>query len=82
MYSCQITDTGRGIAQADFPKLFKKFGRLDQSFATMAEAGGTGLGLYICKQIIDRHRGRIGVSSEVGKGSTFVFDLRIADEKK
>jgi signal transduction histidine kinase len=73
-----ISDTGRGIAKADIPKLFKKFGRLDRSFVTVAETGGTGLGLYICKQILDLHRSKIGVKSKVNQGSHFHFDLKIA----
>ena len=77
-----VTDTGRGIAKTDIPKLFKKFGRLERSFATIAETAGTGLGLYISKQIIDLHRGKIGVRSTVGKGSTFYFDLKIAKGEK
>jgi signal transduction histidine kinase len=77
-----VKDNGRGIAKADFPKLFKKFGRLDRSFATVAQTGGTGLGLYICKQIIDLHRGKIGVKSKLGKGATFSFGLKIAREVK
>ncbi|MBN1263066.1 MAG: GAF domain-containing protein [Candidatus Pacebacteria bacterium] len=81
MLSTRVTDTGRGIAKADIPKLFRKFGRLDRSFATVAETGGTGLGLYICKQIIDLHHGRIGVDSNLGKGTVFYFDLRIVKEK-
>jgi len=82
MISTQISDTGRGIPKTDFPKLFKKFGRLERSFATIAETSGTGLGLYISKQIIDLHRGKIGVRSILNKGSTFYFDLKIAKEKK
>ena len=75
-----IADTGLGIAKEDLPKLFQKFGRLEHSFATMAESGGgTGLGLYIAKNIINLHRGKIWVRSKVGKGSTFIFSLRIAE---
>ncbi|MBN1262902.1 MAG: GAF domain-containing sensor histidine kinase [Candidatus Pacebacteria bacterium] len=82
MILIQITDTGRGIPKNDIPKLFKKFGRLDRSFVTIAETGGTGLGLYICKQIIDLHRGRIGVRSIPDKGSCFYFNIKIAEEVK
>jgi len=46
---CCVTDTGVGISKSEIPKLFKKFGRLDSSFTKAAEAGGTGLGLYISK---------------------------------
>jgi signal transduction histidine kinase len=82
MVSTLVTDTGRGIPEADIPKLFTKFGRLERSFATLAKTSGTGLGLYICKQIIDLHQGQIGVTSTVGKGSTFHFSLKIAKGKR
>jgi len=74
-----ITDSGRGIANEDMPRLFKKFGKLEQgSFVRSAEAGGTGLGLYITKELVELHGGKIWVQSEVGKGSTFSFSLRTA----
>lgn len=77
-----ISDTGRGIAKEDLPKLFTKFGRLGDSLVSMAESGGTGLGLYICKQVIELHQGKIWAESELGKGSTFTFTLPIFDQKE
>jgi signal transduction histidine kinase len=73
-----IKDTGKGIGKEDIPRLFKKFGRLETSFVTAAEAGGTGLGLYITKALVERMRGKISVHSELGQGSTFSFSLPIA----
>jgi len=73
-----VTDTGRGIAKGDFPRLFKKFGRLESDFVTAAEAGGTGLGLYISRALVERMRGKMSVQSEVGRGSTFSFTLPVA----
>ncbi|MBU4397542.1 hypothetical protein KKC08_05240 [Patescibacteria group bacterium] len=70
-----IKDTGPGIPKRSMPNLFKKFGRLGGSFAKLAETPGTGLGLYIAKQIIGLHKGRIWVQSKVGEGSTFIFSL-------
>ena len=71
-----IIDSGKGIAPEDLGKLFQKFGRLDNSYQTVAESGGTGLGLYIVKKIIENMRGGIGVySAGLGKGSTFWFTL-------
>lgn len=71
-----IIDTGRGVKSEDLPRLFNKFGRLDNSFSTIAEVGGTGLGLYITKSMVEKLGGKVGVESEgLGKGSTFWFTL-------
>jgi signal transduction histidine kinase len=71
-----VTDTGPGIPKEALPKLFTKFfrvaGKLEQG------SKGTGLGLYISKAIVEMHRGRIWVESELGKGSTFSFALPVA----
>jgi signal transduction histidine kinase len=78
-----ITDTGIGISKEDQPKLFNKFGRIDSSYQTVAEIQGTGLGLYITKQYIEKMGGTIGMESEgVGKGSTFWFMLPIDNLNK
>ncbi len=75
-----ITDTGPGIPKEDLGHLFQKFYRVDNS-ATRT-IGGTGLGLYICKKIIDLYSGRIWVESEVGKGSTFYINIpRLSSDK-
>jgi len=75
-----IKDTGVGIPPEDIPHLFQKFYRVDNS-ATRT-IGGTGLGLYICRKIIELYQGRIWVESEVGKGSTVFINLpRITTEK-
>jgi signal transduction histidine kinase len=72
----RVTDQGEGIAPRDMPKLFRKFSQLDSS--TTRKAGGTGLGLVICKGIVEAHGGRIWVESELGHGSTFSFALPLA----
>jgi signal transduction histidine kinase/DNA-binding response OmpR family regulator len=72
----RVADQGEGIAPRDMPKLFRKFSQLDSS--TTRKAGGTGLGLVICKGIAEAHGGRIWVESELGKGSTFSFALPLA----
>jgi PAS domain S-box-containing protein len=77
---CYVRDTGPGIPAADVPHLFQKFYRVDNS-ATRT-IGGTGLGLFICRKIIELYNGRIWVESEVGKGSTFFINLpRLTDQK-
>ena len=55
------------------PKLFRKFSQIDS--ASTRKAGGTGLGLVICKGIVEQHGGSIWVESEPGEGSTFYFTL-------
>jgi PAS domain S-box-containing protein len=68
-----IRDTGAGIPAADIPHLFQKFYRVDNS-ATRT-IGGTGLGLFICRKIVELYKGRIWVESQVGSGSTFFINL-------
>lgn len=68
-----VRDTGSGIPPEDIPHLFQKFYRVDNS-ATRT-IGGTGLGLFICRKIIELYQGRIWVESELSKGSTFYINL-------
>jgi PAS domain S-box-containing protein len=68
-----VRDTGAGIPATDIPHMFQKFYRVDNS-ATRT-IGGTGLGLFICRKIIELYHGRIWVESTVGKGSTFFINL-------
>lgn len=71
-----VTDTGKGIDPQDVKRLFQKFGRIDNSYQTVAESGGTGLGLYIVKNMVETMGGQVGVMSEgLNKGSTFWFTL-------
>jgi len=73
-----ISDSGVGIAPEDIPHLFQKFYRIDNS-ATRT-IGGTGLGLYLCRRLIEAFNGRIWVESKPGEGSTFRFSLpRLSD---
>lgn len=71
-----VTDTGTGIHQEHFDLLFKKFSQLKTDYTKTI--GGTGLGLYISKKIIEGIGGKIWLTSEVGKGTTFYFTLPIA----
>ncbi len=68
-----VHDEGLGIRDEDLPKLFNKFGRLFDKRAI--NIGGSGLGLFITKEIITAHGGHMLVESEWGKGSTFSFVL-------
>ena len=72
-----VGDSGEGIAAEDLPKLFRKFTQVDSS--ATRKAGGTGLGLVICKGIVEQHGGKIWVESKPGVGSTFFFTLPFAD---
>lgn len=69
----RVQDTGQGIPQEDIPHIFQKFYRVDNS-ATRA-VGGTGLGLFICRQIVELYHGRIWAESNLGKGSTFYINF-------
>jgi light-regulated signal transduction histidine kinase (bacteriophytochrome) len=71
MWQFAIQDNGLGISSEYFDKIFVLFERLHRRDAYP----GTGLGLALCKRIIERHGGRIWVESEDGKGSTFYFTL-------
>ena len=69
-----VTDTGPGIPAKHHERIFEKFGTLDKG----AQGYSTGLGLTFCKLAVEAHGGKIGVESEVGKGSTFWFELPVA----
>lgn len=68
-----IKDYGRGIPESFKAQIFQRFAQVDSS--DTREQGGTGLGLSISKAIIERHHGTINYCSEMGKGSTFFFDI-------
>jgi CheY-like chemotaxis protein len=71
-----VSDNGMGIAPADQPKVFERFKQVGDTLTDKPK--GTGLGLPICREIVDHHGGRIWVESEIGKGSTFSFSLPLA----
>ncbi|HEX9059000.1 MAG TPA: ATP-binding protein, partial [Clostridia bacterium] len=71
--SVSIRDTGAGISKDDLPLIFERFFRADKS--RNRATGGAGIGLTIVKTIVEAHKGRITVKSELGKGSEFVFFL-------
>ena len=78
-----VTDTGVGLSSEDQAHLFQKFGLMEGSYQTNhSSAAGSGLGLYICQQIINLHHGKIwATSAGINCGSVFSFSLPIATPK-
>jgi signal transduction histidine kinase len=77
----RVSDTGIGIPQDQLENVFGEFRQVDA--AITREFGGTGLGLNITKKIVEMHGGRIWVESELGRGSTFSFEIPLRiDERK
>lgn len=72
MLRCVVEDQGSGIPQDELSRIFDKYERI-----TTEKAEGTGLGLPIAKEIVEMHKGRIWVESEVGKGSRFFFTVPV-----
>lgn len=68
-----VTDNGTGIPNNELPRIFERFYRIDM--ARSRKTGGTGLGLSIVKHLVENHGGKVGVTSQIGKGSTFFFTL-------
>jgi two-component system OmpR family sensor kinase len=74
-----VSDSGMGIPQDELQKVFERFYRIDKS--RRSDKGNAGLGLSIVKRILDLHRCAIHVESEVGRGTTFWFDLPVAAQR-
>lgn len=73
-----VADTGIGIPKESFPHLFKKFYQAEAASSALSnQRGGTGLGLYIVKNIIELHEGNVEIESAKGKGTTFKITLPI-----
>jgi two-component system phosphate regulon sensor histidine kinase PhoR len=75
-----VRDEGLGIPLRDQERIFEKFFRLDPNLTL--GVGGTGLGLYICRELVRRMGGRIWVASRKGEGSTFFFELPAVEAEK
>lgn len=68
-----VADQGMGMPKEHLPKIFDRFHRVDNR--DTRKVGGTGIGLYLVKHLVEAHDGEIHVESEVGKGSSFIFNL-------
>ena len=73
MARVSVTDAGQGISSEYHERIFEKFGQVQKAGPRV----GTGLGLTFCKLAVEAHGGHIGVESEVGKGSTFWFEVPV-----
>jgi len=71
-----VSDQGSGISPSDRSKLFEPFQRLEESRS--GGIGGVGLGLLVCRRLVEAHGGQIWVESEFGKGSTFFFTIPLS----
>lgn len=69
----EISDTGSGIAEEELPRVFERFHRIENSKGRTYE--GTGIGLAMIQELVKLHKGKIGVTSEPGKGSTFYVEI-------
>ena len=76
MVKLTVADSGLGIPTKDLTRVFERFYRVDR--ARSRETGGTGLGLAIVKHVAENHGGSVDVTSELGRGSTFVVSLPAA----
>ena len=68
-----VSDQGIGVPRDKLPRIFEKFERVDNR--DTRQTGGTGIGLFLVKHLVERHEGTISVDSEVGKGTTFTIHL-------
>ena len=75
----EVADTGEGIPADKLPYVWDRYYKLDKTHKRAAV--GTGLGLSIVKNVLELHKARYGVSSEVGKGSVFWFALPLAESE-
>jgi signal transduction histidine kinase len=73
----RVSDTGPGIPEEDWEHIFLKGYTVEKARGRRPKEGSQGLGLYIAKLVVEKHRGNIGVTSELGKGTTFTITLPI-----
>ena len=74
--SISVSDTGIGLAEEDLNRVFSRFWRADS--ARTSVNGGLGIGLALVKEVVDQHRGNVGVESTLGEGSTFTVNIPLS----
>jgi len=74
----EVTDEGPGLSAEDQERIWQRYYRVNGIIHQTGSGPGLGLGLFICKTIVERHGGEIGVESEPGRGSTFWFKVRLS----
>lgn len=80
LVALRISDTGVGIPAEDLPRIFDRFYQVDKTRSRGQSQRGYGLGLSICRAIVEKHGGQINVSSQPGHGTTFIIELRAPDD--
>lgn len=73
----EVFNSGSFISEEDIPKLFEKFRKIEKSYTNLPQESGTGLGLYISKQIVELHGGKINVHSEQNNGTSFYVSFKM-----
>jgi signal transduction histidine kinase len=73
-----VEDCGEGIAKEDLNKVWDRYYKVDKTH--VRPVNGSGIGLSICRRILEMHHAQYGVTSEVGKGSVFWFELPLEKE--
>lgn len=76
-----VTDTGIGISEGEVPRVFERFFRADNARRRESEHKGSGLGLSICRAVVEAHNGQIVAHSQLGQGTTFVVTLPLPNEQ-
>ena len=76
----EVTDTGIGISETEVPRVFERFFRANNARRSESELKGSGLGLSICRAVVESLNGRIVAHSQLGQGTTFVVTLPLANE--
>ena len=75
-----VRDEGPGLTPSEQERIWERFYQVEGIKRQRGSSVGLGLGLYICREIVEQHQGGVGVESIKGKGSTFWFTLPLAEE--